>query len=211
MKTIVLFQRRPDLSRDAFRDHYETRHAPLAIRHVHFRKYVRNHVIAPANAEFDALSEFWPVDPAFAATVASSPAGAILREDEAKFMMADRFRATAAESLLAGPPRGVETGAVRKYALLLTRPSDVTEADFAAVIAEWCGRLFAGNTLTRITMDVVRPFPGGVFPADAIVSLWPNDRFDETGFLATSAAIGNAGILTLESHETPPERLTEAH
>ena len=211
MKTIVLFQRRPDLSRDAFRDHYETRHAPLAIRHVHFRKYVRNHVIAPANAEFDALSEFWPVDPAFAATVATSPAGAILREDEAKFMAADRFRATAEESLLAGAPRGVETGAVRKYALLLTRPPDVSGNDFAAVVADWSGRLYAGNTLTRITMDIVRPLPGGVFPADAIVSLWPNARFDESRFLAASSAIGNAGILTLESHETPPAHLSEAH
>jgi hypothetical protein len=143
--------------------------------------------------------------------VATSPAGAILREDEAKFMMADRFRATEKESLLAGPPRGVETGAVRKYALFLTRPSDVSEADFAAVVADWSSRLFAGNALTRITMDIVRPLPGGVFPADAIVSLWPNDRFDESGFLATSAAIGNAGILTLESHETRPEVLTAAH
>jgi hypothetical protein len=211
MKTIVLFQRRPDLSRDAFRDHYETQHAPLAVRHVQFRKYVRNHVIAPANAEFDTLSEFWPVDPAFAVKIATSPAGAILRADEAKFMKADRFRAAAEESLLAGPPRGIESGATRKYALMLSRPTDVSEREFSAVIAEWSGRLFAGNTLTRVTMDVVRPLPGGVFPADVIVSLWPNDRFDESGFLATSTAIGNAGILTLESHETPPEMLTAAH
>ncbi|MDB5394746.1 MAG: ethyl tert-butyl ether degradation EthD, partial [Rhodospirillales bacterium] len=52
MKTIVLFRRRPDLSRAAFRDYYETRHAPLAVQHVHFTKYVRNHLIAPNDAEF---------------------------------------------------------------------------------------------------------------------------------------------------------------
>jgi len=64
VKTIVMSRRRPELTRDAFRDYYETRHAPLAIRHVRFTKYVRNHLIAPSNAEFDVVSEFWLPDPA---------------------------------------------------------------------------------------------------------------------------------------------------
>lgn len=211
MKTIVLFRRRPDLSRAAFRDYYETRHAPLAVQHVHFTKYVRNHLIAPDDAEFDVLSEFWLADPAAAATLARSPGGAILREDETKFMTAERFRATAEESLLAGPPRDIEAGAIRKYALMLKRPPDLTEMDFATLIENWSAGLFAGNTLKRISMDVVRPFPEGVFPADAIVSLWPNDRFDDKGLLATSNAMGHAGILTLETHETPRDMLNAVH
>ena len=45
MKTIGLMPRRPDMSRAAFRDHYENRHAPLALGKFPFEKYVRNHVV----------------------------------------------------------------------------------------------------------------------------------------------------------------------
>lgn len=211
MKTIVLFRRRPDLSRDAFRDYYETRHVPLAVRHVHFAKYIRNYLIAPNDAAFDVLSEFWLADPGAAVALATSPAGAILCEDETKFMTVERFRATAEESLLAGPERIVETAAVRKYALMLKRPPGVSETNLTTLIGNWSARLFAGNALTRITMDIVKPFPGSTFPADAIITLWPNERFDENGLRATSSEIGQGGILTLEAHETPRDMLTAAH
>ncbi len=206
MKTIVLFRRRPDLTRAAFREYYETRHVPLAIRHLRFDKYVRNHLVAPEDADFDVLSEFWLADSA-AAGLAASPAGALLREDEARFMTAERFRATAKESLVAGTPRGVDSGTVRKYALLLHRPAELAEWDFLESLKESGRHLFAGGRLTRVTLDMVRPFGGGSFPADAILSLWPNTLFDDAVFAADAAP---SGMLTLESQETSPESLSAA-
>jgi uncharacterized protein (TIGR02118 family) len=207
VKTIVLFRRRPDMTRSAFRDYYETTHVPLAIQHVHFSKYVRNHVIAPDDVPFDVMSEFWLANPVAAAALSSTPAGAALSADEARFMMADRFRATAEETLVAGPPRDVDTGNLRKYALMLTLPPGVPGPDFLAFLRNWCRRLFAGNALTRVTIDVVRPFPGGTFPADAIVSLWPNAQFDEAALGAASETIARVGILKLDAEETPPDML----
>ena len=62
LKNLGLIPRRADLTRAAFREHYERRHAPLALRQLRtFHRYVRNHVVdaAPADPPFDALSEFW--------------------------------------------------------------------------------------------------------------------------------------------------------
>ena len=204
MKTIVLFRRRPDLTRAAFRDYYENQHVPLAIQHVHFTKYVRNHLLTPADGDFDVMSEFWLADPTAATALAKSPAGAILREDETRFMTVERFRATAQEEVIAGPPRGVETGAVRKYSLMLTRPPSVLRTEFFGFVRNWGLLLFGGNALTRVTVDVVTPLAGETFPADAIVSLWPNERF------ANSPLAAGTGMLMFESHETSSDRLNAA-
>src|SRR5688572_5899249 len=92
IKNLGLIPRRADLTRAAFREYYERRHAPLALHHLRwFRRYVRNHVISatPADPPFDALSEFWYDSAAdLDAVVAflTSPTGAALRDDEAQFM-----------------------------------------------------------------------------------------------------------------------------
>ncbi len=207
MKTIVLFHRRPDLTRDAFRDYYETRHVALALRHVRFTKYVRNHLVAPSNAEFDVVSEFWLVDPEVATTLGNSPAGKILREDEARFMMEDRFRATAEESLLAGPHRTVETGRVKKYALLLSRRAYAGEADFIADARDWGRRLAADTKAKRVTIDVVKPFAGTIFPANAILWLWLNRSFDAGLLENPPNSIDVGRVLTLDAFETPRDKL----
>lgn len=204
MKTVALFRRRPDLTRAAFRDYYETRHAPLAVKHVKLNKYVRNHVVAPPDSNFDVLSEFWLEDPNAPAAIAASPAGAMLRSDALEFMDKDSPRALAAEELIAGEPRTVESGAVRKYMLLMARPESVAQAEFLDLVRNWGMMLFAGNVLSRVAMDVVTPMPGSAFPAAAIISLWPNARFP-------NAALGEgAGLMTIDSSETPPEMLTAA-
>jgi hypothetical protein len=122
-------------------------------------------------------------------------------------MIVERFRAAAKESLVAGTPRGVDSGPVRKKAHPQRRPADMAEWDFLESLKESGRHLFAGGRLTRVTLDMVRPFGGGSFPADAILSLWPNARFDDTVFSADAAL---AGMLTLESHETAPESLSAA-
>ena len=200
-------RRRPELSRDAFRDYYETRHAPLAIQHVRFTKYVRNHLIAPSNAEFDVVSEFWLADPAEAGALDSSSAGELLRADADTFVGPERFRAVAEESLLAGPPRRYETGRVKKYALLLNRHAYAGEADFIADARDWGRRLADGAKAKRVTIDVVKPFKGGKFPANAILWLWLDRAFDVGLADAPPRPIDIVRILTLDAYETPRDKL----
>ncbi|MBW1882714.1 MAG: EthD domain-containing protein [Deltaproteobacteria bacterium] len=52
--------RRPDLERAAFAQHYDPRHAALALRllPVSLAAYRRNHVVWPDDSAFDCLSEF---------------------------------------------------------------------------------------------------------------------------------------------------------
>jgi len=203
-------RRRPELTRDAFRDYYEARHAPLAIQHVRFTKYVRNHLIAPSDAEFDVVSEFWLVDPKEAIELDKSPAGEILRADADKFVGQTRFRAIAEESLLAGPPRRYETGRVQKYALLLNRRAYAAEADFIADARDWGRRLAQGATAKRVTIDVVKPFPGGRFPANAILWLWLDRAFDVGVADTPPKSIEVVRILTLDAYETPRDKLITA-
>jgi uncharacterized protein (TIGR02118 family) len=95
---LALLVRRPDLSRAAFRDHYERVHAPLAAPHLGgLRRYVRNHVLesyGEHEPEFDVISEFAYDDAeslvAVGEMLANSAAGAALRRDELRFM--DRSR-----------------------------------------------------------------------------------------------------------------------
>jgi hypothetical protein len=207
VKTIVMSRRRPELTRDAFRDYYETRHAPLAIQHVRFTKYVRNHLSAPSNAEFDVVSEFWLADPVEIRALDTSPAGDILRADADKFVGLNRFRAIAEESLLAGPARRYETGRVQKYALLLNRRAYAGEADFIADARDWGRRLAESAKAKRVTIDVVKPFPGGTFPANAILWLWLDRVFDVGLVDAPPRPIDIVRILTLDAYETPRDRL----
>ena len=206
-KTIALFRRRPELSREAFREHYESIHAPMAAKRVPFTKYVRNFLAAQDEAGFDVMTEFWREPPAGDAKPDTSPAAMALRADGESIFANGRFYATAEERLIAGAPREAESHPVRRYALMLTRPTDIADAAFAVFVNNWALRLFAGNSLTRVTLDIVRPQNGGTFPADAIVSLWPNERFDDSGLGPAPAVVALAGILALDVYETPPETL----
>lgn len=210
MKTIVLSRRRPELTRDAFRDYYETRHAPLALWHLSFTKYVRNHLVAPSNAAFDVVSEFWLADPGAAMAFATSTNADALREDAAQFMAADRFVATSEESLLAGPPRTFETGRVQKYALLLSRRAYAGEADFIADSRDWGRRLAADSKAKRVTIDIVKPVAGGTFPATAILWLWLGRTFDAGVLENPPNSLEVTQVLTLDAFETPRDRLNAA-
>lgn len=72
MKMVVMFRRRQDLTAEQFREHYETRHAPLALRLFPYiseyrRNYIRHDLVhrraqpegAPAALNFDAITEIW--------------------------------------------------------------------------------------------------------------------------------------------------------
>jgi len=96
IKSMTLIKRKPGLSREEFITHYEEVHAPLALKHFPtFKRYVRNYVIAPPDAEepdFDCITEIWfdDIEGAMAVTEAlgdyKTEVGRIFLDDEEKFM-----------------------------------------------------------------------------------------------------------------------------
>ncbi|MCB9725920.1 MAG: EthD domain-containing protein [Spirochaetaceae bacterium] len=93
IRTLGLIKRRADLDRAAFREHYESVHAPLALPHMTgLLRYVRYHVESElfGRPPFDVVSAFWyrdkaAIDAVFA-TLEGSEAGAAIRADELTFM-----------------------------------------------------------------------------------------------------------------------------
>lgn len=96
IRVLALLVRRPDLSREAFRDHYERTHAPLALPLLGtgVRHYLRNHVVPGLDADrcpFDVLSEFGYADgPAmkdvFARLTSPDAEAEAVRADELRFL-----------------------------------------------------------------------------------------------------------------------------
>jgi uncharacterized protein (TIGR02118 family) len=169
MKTVGLMPRRPDITRAAFRDHYENRHAPLALGKFPFEKYVRNHVVAsdPDPIGFDCLSEFWVEKVAEIHVIMAGPIGDIMREDELRFTDQPNIGpAVAEETLIAGPPRVVEDGLTAKEILLIRPAEGISQVAFVESAVRWGKALAAGSEgqVTRVTMDILAPFEGRFFP-----------------------------------------------
>jgi len=169
VKTVGLMPRRPDITRAAFRDHYENRHAPLALGKFPFEKYVRNHLVAssPDPIGFDCLSEFWVGDVAEIYRIMAGPVGDIMREDELRFTDQRKIGpAVAEETHIAGPARIVDDGIVNKEILLIRAAPGVAHDIFMDSVRRWGRALVAGSQgqLTRVTLDMVVPFEGRPFP-----------------------------------------------
>ncbi len=89
VKQVSFFKRRPDLSVDAFQQHWRTTHAERVVKLPGLRRYVQNHVQPNSNESeppFDGVAEAWFDDvDAMRATVGTPELSAI-REDEANFI-----------------------------------------------------------------------------------------------------------------------------
>jgi uncharacterized protein (TIGR02118 family) len=213
LKTLGFLPRRRDLDRAAFRDYYERRHAPLALEHIRvFRKYVRNHVVAasPHEPSFDTASEFWFDDVSAAQSIGAwlaSPAGAVLRDDEAQFMDRPRIAACAVEEhALLGPQRGFEPGPVRKSGLLLLG-GEIDRRELKA----WCDGVVAREcaSIVRAALDIpVSPTPSHL-PLRAVLWLWP--RTDDRPIAPGPSAMADVTVLQLDfdAIETDPARLRD--
>lgn len=213
MKSIALLPRRSDLSRAAFHDYYETRHAPLGIRYFPFAKYVRNHLMDEDAIGFDTISEFWARDISKLTGLMSTEVGDIMREDERKFMDQPRICSSATEEYhLAGPPRVVDVGSINKEVLLLGNAEGLDCRLFATAAAEW-GRTIlaaAGKSIDRMTLDLIQPWPGRPFPYDALLWAWlATDRSVLTGHTAPEGITVRA-TARCRSTETLPEALLPA-
>lgn len=110
-------------------------HAPLAAMHFPFRGYVRNHVLPGQRAKFETISEFWADDLARLTALWQGPAGAILAQDEARFM--DRERITPAEAVSHSLSSGAPTDRQgRRWVLLLRWPGSLAPA----ALLPWAAR-----------------------------------------------------------------------
>lgn len=202
MKTVGLMPRRPDLTRAAFREHYETRHAPLALGKFPFAKYIRNHIVAsdPDPIGFDCLSEFWVGDVAEIHRIMAGPIGDIMKEDERRFTDQPNIGpAVAEDTLIFGPARVVDDGMIRKEILLIRPAAGVAQDGFLAKVKEWGKALGAAGGLSRITLDTVVPFEGRPFPPfSGILYGWGAGLWDA----AAPEGIEIYGRLKTESVET---------
>jgi len=93
-KVMLFVKRKPGLTREQFRDRYESGHAPLAIQQLpHLRRYARNFILPVQGweePEFDCVTEFWFDDEngwkETSKAYAFGAAGKILAADEEEFM-----------------------------------------------------------------------------------------------------------------------------
>ncbi|MBM3157300.1 MAG: EthD family reductase [Chloroflexi bacterium] len=92
IKAMSLLKRKPGITLDEFARHYEEVHVPLAMKHFPFKKYVRNYVSKPEEAEepwFDCITEVWfetMKDCQAAAEFSASESYKVISDDEEKFM-----------------------------------------------------------------------------------------------------------------------------
>ena len=181
VKTVGLMPRRTDITRAAFREHYETRHAPLALGKFPFEKYIRNHVVVsdPDPIGFDCLSEFWVGDVSEIHKIMAGPIGDIMKEDERRFTDQPNIGPAVAEAThIYGPPRIVDDGTIHKEILLIRPATGVAQDAFIAKVKAW-GAGLGGPGLTRIVLDTVVPFEGRPFPPfTGILYGWGSGLYD---------------------------------
>jgi hypothetical protein len=186
IKTVGLLQRREGLDPAGFREHYESNHAPLAVRLLGFPGYQRNYPEsdeARAALGFDGFSEFWFRDEAETAKIGEimgTEVGAQLLEDEPRFMNVPRNQTYAVSERCYGTrpepgktlralaitrlPAGVEPGrGERKLDLDETR---VRERALPGVLA----------SLHIVPEAASMPLPPDMPAAGCVESLWLDSR-----------------------------------
>ena len=204
MKALAFMPRRPDLTRAAFRDYYETRHAPLALRYLQFVRYVRNHVIDGPDLGFDCISEFWPRSMEATAALMRTKVGERLRADERELADQARLVSSGCEQLLiAGPPRGDDETGMRKVALLLRTALDGAALDRTLRAA--IDRLPVAPI--RVTVD--RVFGGWPAPAPCDAILWLH-AVDGAVDVVLPAGVELVGRVRTETAETSAADLAVA-
>lgn len=175
IRTLSLIKRREDLDRDAFREHYEDVHAPLALPLlVGLERYVRYHVTKDRVGTFahDVLTAFWYRDRE--ATLAvfdaiESEAGRAIREDELTFMdkPANVFFAVS-ERLLAQGEASAEA-----LFVLVRRPQETSRFDASRrlVVDHWPELLAELGDIRFALLRDAFPVDGGELPWDAILQV----------------------------------------
>ncbi len=137
IKTLSLLKRRPDLDRAAFRDHYETTHAPLALPLMTgLARYVRYHIEEDLRGTvgFDVLSAFWYRDAEAVGAMMErleGEEGEAIRADELEFMdkPGNTFFSVSERTLCEG-----EEGDTHVF-VLVAKPESMSRYDCSAQLA----------------------------------------------------------------------------
>lgn len=182
LKTIGFMPRRADITREAFRTHYETRHAPLAVPLFPFRRYRRNHLAdAAVEPGFDCISEFWVGSLAEIGSLMAGEVGDTMRADERNFLDQPRILAVRADPVATGSDAG--------KTLALLRADGGDPADLTRVAEE-----------TGAGLDLLAPLDDRGTPFDAIL------RYD--GAMPELPAGWTVALtLAVETDETDPATL----
>lgn len=216
-KRISLKTRRPGLTLEAFRDHYESRHVPLGLAHVdrfQWRRYVRNYVVEALGipVAFDGYAEFWVDDDADDEALArfvASPEFAALHEDDARFLdVGARFSAeVVAVPFEAAAGRTREAGAAKtddaeKVVMLWTAGAGVA-GESAACAARITASL-ADRVVAATLEQVLDPAPTA--PFDTLLTMFLAEA--RAADIPLGAMPGSPwSLLTLDPVETPADRL----
>jgi len=137
IKMLALIKRLSAMDRSDFREHYEERHAPLALPLLEgLSRYVRYHVVSEPFGEpgFDVLTGFWYRDQAAADRVFTrleGEEGDPLREDELRFMdkSGNRFFPVSERVLMPG-----DEGEEHLF-VLVSRPEGMSRFDCSTKLA----------------------------------------------------------------------------
>jgi len=191
-KSICAMPRRPDLSRAAFQSYYEGNHAPLAIQHFPFTRYVRNHLLDGNDLPFDTISEFWAEDIAATAALMHGPIGVVLRADEEKFVNRPAIApAGSDEHVLSKGVPGVERS------VTLVAADGITH--IRPALFQWSREVAAA--MPAVSLDLPASWGSNPFPAAAV--LWS----PEPPGAVPAALAGRIRHLRVRRCETPPEDL----
>ena len=183
IKVVTWFKRRPDLTPEAFVQHWQGRHAEKVVRMPGLRRYTQNptHTSAYEGGRepfVDGFAETWFDDTAALRANAASDAYAAVREDELEFLDLGRMEAIfcTEEVILDGP-----TAPLKFAAFIRRRPGFEVDA-FQRYWRETHGPIAARNPyLRRYVQNHIRPsaYGAGRDPSfDGVPMTW-FDSFDD--------------------------------
>ena len=188
LKQITWFRRRADLSREAFAQHWNTRHAAIVSQLPGLRRYVQNHVTADGG-DVDGVAEVWFDDIEAMRANVGRPELDRIRADEPNFLDIDSMGTLVVEPsvVIDGAPEGA------KLLVMVRRQRTVTADDFHRAWLEDVGGALASlagqeGAPVRYEQDHARASAyrdGREPPWDGTASLWFADAELAGGFFGS--------------------------
>ena len=197
LKQVTIIKKRPDLSADAFEEHWRTRHAEVVCELPGLRRYVQNHMAA-AGSRVDGIAEVWFDDIDAMRANVGHPALEAIRADERNFIDVDTM-----DSIIVEPATiidGEATGA--KLIVLVKRNPAIEPERFHRAWRDEVGGAMAAlaeepHAPTRYEQDHTRAgaYRQGREPAfDGTASLWFADQDAAGAFFASPGFANVAGV-----------------
>ena len=211
MRVLAFIVRRPDVTRDAFREHYEEIHVPTALPFLAgITGYVRHHIREALHGapHFDCMSAFDYRDEAAVQAVlkrVQSPEAEVLRRDELTFMDVPRNHYFAVRE--AAPWRGGAAPAAAAHVLACVRrpPAEKHQAFCERFLAEALPALEAAvdrPDWLRLQFSLGGSGPSAAF--DAVAQVGARGEGSLAGWARSLEASGAEVVAArVSAHATP--------